>query len=53
MAGLDRRTKGRPEPVLVRPKDAAAMLAISERKLWQLTSCGSIPRVVLGTKLVR
>lgn len=40
-------------PVLVRPKDAAAMLAISQRKLWQLTSCGTIPRVLLDKKLVR
>lgn len=42
-----------PTPLLVRPKDAADMLAISERKLWQLTSCGTIPRVKVGKKLVR
>ncbi|MFC1781182.1 helix-turn-helix domain-containing protein [Planctomycetota bacterium] len=33
---------------LVRPKDAAAYLAISERKLWDLSSNNIIPIVHLG-----
>jgi len=28
---------------LLRPKEAAEMLAISPRKLWELTNCGRIP----------
>ena len=33
---------------LVRPKDAAAYLAISERKLWSLSKEGIIPLIRLG-----
>lgn len=34
--------------LLLKPRDAAKMLAISERTLWQLTSLGQIPRVAIG-----
>ena len=37
---------------LLRPKEAAAVLAISPRKLWELTNCGTIPCVRMG-KAVR
>jgi hypothetical protein len=34
-----------PEPLLVTARDAAAMLAMSERKLWSLTDQGRIRRM--------
>jgi len=34
-----------PPPLLLRPKDAAKLLAISPRKLWALTACEAIPCV--------
>lgn len=34
-------------PRLVKPREAAAYLAISERKLWSLTQDGRIPAVRL------
>jgi excisionase family DNA binding protein len=34
-----------PTPRLLKPKEAAAYLAISERKLWQLTSDNKVPAV--------
>ena len=33
---------------LLTPKQAAAALAISQRKLWELSNCGKIPVVRLG-----
>ena len=33
---------------LLRPKAAAAILAISPRKLWSLTACAEIPAVRIG-----
>jgi len=33
---------------LIRPKDAAGYLCISERKLWAMTKGGIIPAVRLG-----
>lgn len=38
--------------MLLTPKQAAATLAISARKLWSLTNCGDIPSVRIG-RLVR
>lgn len=35
-------------PLLVTAKSAADMLSISERKFWELVSCGHIPRVRIG-----
>lgn len=37
---------------LLRSKEAAELLAISTRKLWELTNRGEIPRVKIG-KAVR
>lgn len=34
-----------PDPLMVTPNDAAAMLAISERKLWSLTAAGRVKRL--------
>jgi excisionase family DNA binding protein len=34
--------------LLLKPRDAAKVLAISERTLWQLTRTGEIPRVLIG-----
>jgi excisionase family DNA binding protein len=35
-------------PLLLKPRDAARSLAISERKLWQLTKDGEIQVVKVG-----
>lgn len=35
-------------PILVKPIDAARMVTISERKLWELTNRGEIPCVRIG-----
>ena len=40
-------------PRLLRVKDAADLLAISPRKLWELTKVGAIPCVRMGPKVVR
>jgi excisionase family DNA binding protein len=37
-----------PEPLLLRPREAARFLAISERTLWELTRRGEILCVRLG-----
>jgi excisionase family DNA binding protein len=34
--------------ILLLPRDAAAMLAVSERKLWGLASSGQLPYVRIG-----
>jgi excisionase family DNA binding protein len=34
--------------LLLKPKEAAAALGISERTLWQLTKDGGIPSVLIG-----
>lgn len=34
--------------LLLRPRDAANALAISQRKLWELTRCGDVPAVRIG-----
>lgn len=36
------------EALLVRPREAAAMLAISPRKLWELTNLREVPSVRIG-----
>ena len=35
-------------PLLLKPHEAARALAISERKLWELTKLGEIPHVRIG-----
>lgn len=35
-------------PQLLRPSDAARVLAISPRKLWELTNRGELPAVRIG-----
>lgn len=35
--------------LLLTARDAAFALAISERKLWELTNCGTIKAVRIGT----
>jgi len=37
----------RPSPLALRPREAAAALGISERKLWSLTQAGDVPHVKL------
>jgi len=39
------------EPMLLRPQEAAKLLAISPRKLWQLTNMGEVPVVRIGRSL--
>ncbi len=34
--------------LLVKPRDAAAMLGIGERTLWGLTKCGAVPSRRIG-----
>lgn len=46
-------TTSRTEPMLMRttllrPKEAAELLAISPRKLWGLTACGDVPCIHIG-----
>ena len=36
------------EPLLLRPSEAARMLAISPRKLWELTNTREVPSVRIG-----
>lgn len=38
-----------PTPLALRPKDAARVLGIGQRKLWELTKAGEIPHVKIGT----
>ena len=37
----------RPAPLALRPREAAAALGISERKLWSLTQAGEVPHLKL------
>lgn len=39
------------QPLLLTPKEAAQMLAISERTLWTLSNSGSIPRLKIGASV--
>ena len=39
--------------LLVPPRDAAKMLAISEKNLWTLTKQGVIPAIRVGVRSVR
>lgn len=52
---MKRRTKpSENEPVLVRIRDAAAMLAVSERSVWQLIRTGQLRAIhPLGMRAVR
>ena len=36
------------EALLVKAPEAARLLAISQRKLWELTNCGEVPCVRIG-----
>lgn len=42
-----------PAPLLLTAREAAAMLAISERHLWSLTAAGELPFIRVGTRGVR
>ncbi len=37
-----------PDPVLLKPKEAAALLSVSERSLWTLMRNGEIPHIRIG-----
>ena len=39
-----------PDPVLVTAREAAKMLAVSERTLWTLADSGALPRVPIGPR---
>ena len=41
----------RSEPLLLRPAEAARFLAISPRKLWELTNMREVPFVRIGRSL--
>jgi len=39
-------------PLLINTRDAARALAISTRKLWELTNCRDIPSVRIGRRVL-
>lgn len=39
------------QPQLVRSQDAARFLALSDRKLWELTRSGNVPHIRIGRSL--
>ena len=43
-----RAKENQQSPILLRPPEAAMLLAISPRKLWELTNCGEIPCLRIG-----
>jgi excisionase family DNA binding protein len=45
------KSEGPPPPLLVTPREAARLLSIGSRKLWELTNCGAIPSVRVGRAL--
>lgn len=45
---MNSTTPGPTPPLLLRPSDAAHALAISPRKLWELTNRGELPAVRIG-----
>ena len=47
----DRSSILTPEPLLLRPAEAARFLAISPRKLWELTNCREVPAIRIGRAL--
>ncbi len=48
MIDLNPEQEGRPKPLLLNPRDAAQALAISPRKLWELTDTGEVSCVRIG-----
>lgn len=42
------RGTSKPEPMLIDVKAASALLAMGERKLWELTNCQAIPSRKIG-----
>jgi len=48
---LDAGLPSAPEPLLLRPAEAARFLAISPRKLWELTNCREVPVIRIGRSL--
>lgn len=47
-ASLPQTSEAPLPPLLVKPPEAARLLSISPRKLWELTNCGEIPCVRIG-----
>jgi excisionase family DNA binding protein len=47
----DRPLTHLPEPLLLRPSEAARFLAISPRKLWELTNAREVPAIRIGRSL--
>ena len=48
---LDSAAGSTPEPLLRRPAEAARFLAISSRKLWELTNTREVPAIRIGCAL--
>jgi excisionase family DNA binding protein len=48
---LDAGHPSTPEPLLLRPAEAARYLAISPRKLWELTNAREVPALRIGRAL--
>jgi excisionase family DNA binding protein len=47
----DDRSSTAPEPLLLRPAEAARFLAISPHKLWELTNMREVPFIRIGRSL--
>ena len=52
MSERDPRTKETPEPLALRPREAAKALGIGRRLLWELTNRGEIPHLRLNRAVV-
>lgn len=48
LGDIPRQQPSTNEPMLLRPSEAARMLAISPRKLWELTNTNEVPSVRIG-----
>lgn len=44
----DAKGNTHPAPLLIDQKAAQALLAMGERRLWELTNCGAIPSYKIG-----
>ena len=48
---LEAQAASSAEPLLLRPAEAARLLAISPRKLWELTNAREVPSIRIGRAL--
>lgn len=48
----DSPASGLAGPLLVPPREAAPLLGVSERKLWELTKSNTVPHLRIGRKVL-